>query len=439
MFANIINKIKTNISISWAVYIFLGMLAFNFADNIIVFASLALVANTLLLIFSKRKFNSEFLLTLLLCVIPLVGLALFSLTSKFNLDIDSNYSLVKYMFLIAAFIAVPFLGFQSRECEKFDIKVALKVIYILLGLWMLINFFITLIQFGPFYTFIYNNRYFFDYGHIARLPVNKMAYMLLGFKVEVVNAELFALVASVLSSAILGVFFVSFKEDKCGFLVYLITGFVGLLCLIFTLNKTFIIGYFALVIAFTLIVLFAKKIIPWNKITKIVIFSIIGLIGLYFLLVMLSGFKLLHLENTSFFFNKLTRKYHNFIRAMVDHKTYNGFTGYLLGQDNLKFTGSWMFDMFAIVGVFGWVAFLIFVVVMFIRYVNYFKSSNDDFSSKVIILGIILGLLLFSGASYDSMPYFENALYVPMFFLSPFIILLFIYGYIGKNEEAIKV
>ena len=57
--------------------------------------------------------------------------------------------------------------------------------------------------------FIYKDRYFFDYGHIASLPVNKIAYMLLGFKVTRVSVELFTLVASVLSSAILGLFFVS--------------------------------------------------------------------------------------------------------------------------------------------------------------------------------------------------------------------------------------
>ena len=34
MFANIIDKIKSNFSISWVVYFFLGIVAFNFADNI---------------------------------------------------------------------------------------------------------------------------------------------------------------------------------------------------------------------------------------------------------------------------------------------------------------------------------------------------------------------------------------------------------------------
>ena len=439
MFANIINKIKSNFSISWVVYLFLGIVAFNFANNIIVFGCIALVANTLLLIFSKRKFNSEFLLTLLLCVIPLLSLGLFTLTSAFNQDPNVNIGTVRYVFLLISFVSVPFLGFQSRVDKKFDIKKAIKTIFIMLALWMLINFFITFIQFGPFYTFIYKDRYFFDYGHIASLPVDKIAYMLLGFKVSVVSIELFTLVASILSSAILGLFFVPYKEDKVNFFIYLVTGSIGILCILLTLNKALIIGYFALAVAFALIILFGKKIIPFNKISKIIIFSIIGLIGLYFLLVVLSGFKVFQFDENVFFINKLTRRYHNFIRTMVEHEAFKGFTGYLLGVDRLKYTGSWMFDMFAIGSRFGWIAFIIFVVVIFIRFVSYYKTSGDDKTSKILLLGVILSLMLFSGACYNSKPYFNNNEYLPLFFLSPFIVLIFLYGYMGKNEEEIKV
>lgn len=438
MFANIINKIKSNFSISWVVYLFLGIVAFNFANNIIVFGYIALVANALLLIFSKRKFNSEFLLTLLLCVIPLLSLGLFTLTSAYNQDPNVNIGTIRYVFLLISFASVPFLGFQSRVDKKFDIKKAIKTIFIMLSLWMLINFFITLIQFGPFYTFIYKDRYFFDYGHIASLPVDKIAYMLLGFKVTRVSVEIFTLVASVLSSAILGLFFVSYKQDKVSFFIYLITGSIGIFCLLLTLNKMFIIGYFALVVAYTLIVLFGKKIIPFNKVSKIVIFSIVGLIGLYFILVVLSGFKVFQFDENAFFVNKLTRRYHNFIRTMVEHQAFKGFTGYLLGVDQLKYTGSWMFDMFAIASVFGWIAFILFTVVLFIRYASYYKNSDDDKTSKILLLAVILSIMLFTGTCYNSTPYFDNNEYLPLFFLAPFIVLIFFYGYMGKNEEEIK-
>lgn len=439
MFANIISKIKSNFSISWVVYFFLGIVAFNFADNIIVFGCISLLANALLLIFSKRKFNSEFLLALLLCVIPLLSLGLFTLTSSFNQDPNVNISTVRYVFLLISFISIPFLGFQSRVDKKFDVKKAIKTIFIMLGLWMFINFVITLIQFGPFYTFIYENRYFFEYGHIAKLPVSKTAYMLLGFKVTLVSTELFTLVAGILSSAILGLFFVSYKEDKASFFIYLITGCIGLLCILLTLNKVLIKGYFVLVVAFSLIVLFGKKIIPFNKVSKIIIFSIVGLVSLYFILVMLSAFKVFQFDDNSFFINRLTREYHDFIRTMVEHQSYKGFTGYLLGVDKLKYTGSWMFDMLAIASVFGWIAFVVFVVATFIRFVSYYKTSDDDKTSKLLLLGIILTTLLLSGTCFSSTPYFNNDEYLLVFFLSIFMILIFFYGYMGKNEEEIKL
>ena len=437
MFANIIDKIKSNFSISWVVYFFLGIVAFNFADNIIVFGCISLVANVLMLIFSKRKFNGEFLLTLLLCVIPLVSLALFTMTSQFNYDVDVNISTVRYVFLIISFVSIPFLGFQSRVDKKFDIKKAIKTIYIMLALWMLINFFITLIQFGPFYTFIYKERYFFDYGHIARLPINMTAYMLLGFKVTSVSTELFTLVACVLASALLGLFFTSFKENKTSFIIYLVTGVIGALCVILAFNTKFIIGYFAFAVGFTLVVLFGKKIIPYNKASKIVIFSIIGLASLYFVLVILNAW--FGWSQGSFFVNKLTRKYHAFVDTLVTAKSFKGFTGYTIGIDKLKYTGSWMFDMVAIGSIFGWIAFIILVVVVFVRYVSYYKSSEDDKTSKLLLLGMILAMLLFSGACYNSAPYYETKEYLPLFFLTPFMLLVFFYGYMGKNEEEIKV
>ena len=438
MFANIINKIKSNFRISWVIYIFLGVVAFNFANNIIVFASVSILANALFLIFSKRKINSEFLLTLFLCVIPLISLGLFSVISKFNLDGDSNYSTVKYVFLILSFCSVPFLGFQSRGYEKFNIKIAIKVIYILLAFWMLINFLITIIQFGPFYTFIYYDKYFFDYGYFGRLPISKIAYMLLGFKVERITIELFTVVAGVLSSALLGLFFVSYKEDKNSFLTYLVTGSIGLLSLLLTLNKSSVICYVTLIIAFTLIVLFAKKIIPFNKITKITILSIASLIIIYFLLVMFGAFKIFNIEENTFFVNKLTRKYYLFVRTMSEYRTYNGFNGFLIGNDKFNFTVSWMFELLAVSTVFGWLSFIVFIVLIFVRYAKYIKESNDDICSKMLLVSIVLGFLLITGTCYNSMPYYEKTLYVPLFYLSPFIIILFIYGYIGKNEEEIR-
>ena len=120
---------------------------------------------------------------------------------------------------------------------------------------------------------------------------------------------------------------------------------------------------------------------------------------------------------------------------MADSNGYRGFTGYLIGRDNIVFTGSWVFDLFAIGQIFGWIIFIIFVILMFARFTNFFKTSNNDFSSKMLLFGVTLAFFAFTIAGYNSQPFFENTLYVPFIFVAPFLMILFIYGYVGENSE----
>ena len=269
--------------------------------------------------------------------------------------------------------------------------------------------------------------------------------MLLGFKATAVSIEYFTIFASLLSSAILGVFFVSYKEDKGSFLVYLVCGCMGLLCILLTLNKGLLVSYAALFVGFALIVLFAKKIIPYNKTTKIVIFSIVGLAALVFVIFMLSALNIKPFStfieenvflNKLFNTNRIIRKYHNIVRAMVDYDAYRGFTGYLAGRDSVVFSGSWLFDIFPMAQVFGWFTFIIFVVITFIRFAEYCKlNHSDDLLDKVLVISTILAFFLFTIAGYDSMPYFESGEYLPLVFVTPFMIILFMFGYEGESEE----
>lgn len=437
------DTIKNNFKVEWIIYFFLAFVAFNFANSLIAFVCISLLGNIILLV-KKKKYSDVGLLTLAMSVFPLLAFLVFLVTSNFNLDPSSNLGIANLVFLFIGCISIPFLGYQVRISDKINIKNIIKTIYIALAVYMLINLLITLINYGPFYTFIYKDRFFFDYGHLSRLSIDKSAYMLLGFKVTITTIEFFSIFASILSSAILGLFFVSYKEDKRSFLVYLICGCIGLLCILATLNKGLLISYAALVVGFAITVLFAKKIIPFNKTTKIIIYSLLGLAGFIYIIFMLCALNVQPIANCIennaflnrlFINNKILRKYHNFIRAMSDCNGYRGFTGYLIGRDAITFTGSWFFDLFALSQIFGWAVFVIFVVVMFVRFANFFKTSNKDFASKMLLFGIALAFFVFTIAGYNSQPFFENTLYVPFMFVSPFLIVLFIFGYVGENAE----
>ena len=286
MLKKTLDTFKNNFKVEWIAYFFLALLAFNFSNSLIAFVCISLVANVILFI-KKKKYNDTNLLTLALCTFPLLGFLVFLVSSNFYLDPSSNFDIANFVFIFIGCLSIPLLGFQVRISEKVNIKNIIKIVYIALAVYMVINFLITIINYGPFYTFIYKDRYFFDYGHLSRLSIDKTAYMLLGFKVSIVTVEFFSLFASVLSSAILGLFFVSYKEDKRSFLVYLVCGCIGLLCMLLVFNKTLVISYAALLVGFVLTVLFAKKIIPFNKTTKIIIYSLLGLVAIVFIIFML--------------------------------------------------------------------------------------------------------------------------------------------------------
>lgn len=404
-----------------------------------------MVCSVMLIILKKAKYDVSQLLMLFIYAIPIFGFSLFVITSKFNLDPNAEGYVAHQVFLIIATLLLPFLGYQCRDIKGFNLKKILLVIYKLLAFWMAINFIITLFQFGPFYTFIYETKYFYEYGHLTRLPIGQMAYMFFGVKVERVSIQVFVLFAGILSSSILGLFYVSYKEDKRSFLTYLICGTIGILCLLLTLNEKSVLSYLLLIIAFTLVLLFSKGIIKYNKVTKIVIYSLCGVLGILFILFILnaSGVRPINdliesvwLSHKIFNANDFSAACNRIIYAALTNKYFSGFTGYLIGQDSLTLSGSWLFDMLLIAQLLGLVCFITFVVLMFVRYVQYYKTSEDDKTSKIMLLVFILSIFLITLVGYNSMPSSVNEKYFPIFFTSPFLILLIIFGYIGKKEEV---
>ena len=434
---------KKNIFFSILTCLVLAFVTILSSTNIFVFVGVLLACSVLLTVLKKRKYDGTQLLTLYTFVIPILGFALFVITSQFNLDPNAEGYTAHQVLLIIGTITLPFLGYQCRGINGFNIKNVLLSIYKILALWMLINLFITMIQFGPFYSLIYKGKYFYEYGHLSKLSIDKMAYMFLGIKVERVSLELFTLFAGILTSAFLGLFFVSYEQDKKSFITYLVCGCVGGLCLLLTINKYSILTYLVLIIGFVLIILFSKGVIKYNKVTKIVIFSICGVIGVLFILFILNAMNVeplatsiekVWLFNKLFNTNMFSKSYKQIIETTFSHKYFYGFSGYLIGVDSLKLSGSWLFDFLLIAQLDGLILFILFIVLLFVRYVQYYKTSKDDKHSKVMLLGFILSILLVTLVGYNSMPSSVNGKYFPIFLMSPFLVLLVIYGYLGREE-----
>ena len=438
---------KKNIFLSILTCIIFAFIAILSTCNIFVFVGICVACIGFIFILKKRKYDVSELLSLFLFAIPIFGFSLFVITSKFNLDPNAEGYVPEQICFIFATLLLPFLGYQCRDLQGFDLKRIIQIVYKLLAFWMFINLFITLIKFGPFHALIYKNKYFYEYGHLTRLPIGQMAFMFLGARVERVSLEFFIMFAGILSTSILGLFFVRFEQDKRSFLTYLICGCVGLLCLLFTINKQSIFVYIFLAIASALIVLFGKGILKFNKVTKIVVYSLCGVAGVLFLLFMLNAFDVQPLADgikNAKFFNRLfnTNRYSKYAKQILSSvfqgKLFTGFTGYLIGQDSLKLSGSWLFDTLLIAQFFGWICFIGFVVLIFVRYVQYYKTSEDEKASKILLLTFILSVLLITLIGYNSIPSSNNAVYFPIYLIAPFLLLLVIFGYLGKGKKEVK-
>jgi quinol-cytochrome oxidoreductase complex cytochrome b subunit len=166
-------------------------------------------------------------------------------------------------------------------------------------------------------------------------------------------------------------------------------------------------------------------------------------VGVLFLLFVLNALncrpladwiKSVWLLNKIFNANDFSKSYQLIIKEFFENNYFSGFTGYLIGKDNVRLSGSWLFDMLMIAQVFGWVCFIAFIVLLFVRYVQYFKTSTDDKISKVLLLGFILSIVTVTFVGYNSVPSSVNSKYFPIFFMAPFLLLLVFYGYMGKQE-----
>ena len=132
------------------------------------------------------------------------------------------------------------------------------VIYGAIALYSLINLFVTMIQFVPFYPIIFGNGTIYYDGEPSFIKLSNMAYALMGLQLTEVTIGYFSLFPTILLTAAVGLFFVKFKEDKLTFVLLCVYSVIGFISLLFTISKTSIIGDAIVVIVILLMVLFVN-------------------------------------------------------------------------------------------------------------------------------------------------------------------------------------
>lgn len=448
------SKISVGNIISFFLIEVLMLISFNLSGNMILYGSLMLLTLVLIIAFGYKEIKTKGMSTFFFFLIPLLCYGLLSILSGFTKDSLSAISNPAIrVFTMIGFLTFSSVGYLSIQVPGFKIKNILLGIYCALGLYVLINLLITMIQFSPFYPLIYKGYYFYYDGAITSKNLGEIAYALIGFENKEVSLSYFTLFASLLSTAVVGLFFIDRKEEKRTFIAYAILGGIGVLALLLTPSKMSLITDFALIVTLLFVVL-SKK-VKWNtKIVKRVVIAIAIVLGILFLLFVLnaqenvSGLKGLQnaiasvpLLNKLFNTNGLSASYKNVISHLTVSGLMNGFQpGYYdLGSYEKGFflSGSWLFDNVMVSGVFGQLFFIITIVIGFKFLFIYFNKSNDEDSVKALIVSYVLIFFVITLLNYDSLPYIFSDKTVPMYLLAPFMICVFFFGYaIARNVES---
>ncbi|MFA7032332.1 MAG: hypothetical protein WC201_02065 [Bacilli bacterium] len=443
-----VGKRKINFSAFANVAVFftfevLAFIAFSLGTSYILYSVLSLVLLIVLLLVTIRQLNKDGLATYAFFLFPIFVYGLLNALSIFSQD--SLFVLNGLAFLIPiGMTCFAACGYLVSAIKSFNIGKALFVIYSALAILTLINLFATMIEFAPFYTLLYRDKYIYYNGAISEVPISQMAFALLGFSVSEVSVEYFSLFPSLLLSAVIPLFFLKFKENKTIFLLYTGYVFLGFISLLMTVSKITLISDFLVFIVVVLVLLFAK--FNWKgKILKIILI----IFGCFFIL----GFIVMFLnaqEDAAGLFASVQNVISN--NAILDRLfngnglviRYNAILNWLMktnsdGQFVCLFgfvhtsdvypSNSWFFDNLMTSGIFGSIFFLFFVIVGIRRLIIYFRQSQDLLPYRAMLVAFVLSFFAFSLINYDATPYIFSKTLSPIYLSGPFLVVLFLMSY----------
>ena len=130
-------------------------------------------------------------------------------------------------------------------------------------------------------------------------------------------------------------------------------------------------------------------------------------------------------------------KYNPLIENVFSGEKFLGFAVYsqtLL--DEAHMSGSFFFDFFMTSGVIGLVAFIFALVIGYRAFNKYFRSENDPFHAKTILISFVTFFLIYSGTFASTEYGIYYSVYKPIFMSGPFLIMIFIFSYVLAKAEV---
>ena len=430
----------------------LAFVSFYLGHSFILYGILSIVLALLLLLVTFKQINKDGIATYAFFLFPLFVFGLLTALSGFNYASIGAIGVAESVFVPITLTFFALSGFLSSYIAKFKIKYALLVIYIALGLFVLINSFITMIYYVPFYTIIYKNSYIFYEGKPSEVPIGSMAYMLFGFKVESVTLTYWTLFPSLLFTAVIPLFFIKPKENKREFIIYAVLSFIAFLSLLFTISRATLITDLILVLGIALIVVAAK--IKNTRPTLNIMMMTLGIILLVLILIMFinaqtnwgftSGIRNAiagnSLMNRLFNTNRIATPIKTILQDLfTSYKLFGCVVGsYEFGTVQVV-CDRWLFDNLMSSGLFGSLFFMAALVIGIRRLFKYLKEGKDEEYLRFLCAGFILGFLVMSLVCFDNTPLvnYSEKLF-PFFTCAPLLIVVFLLSYSFNETLQLK-
>lgn len=424
----------------------LAFLSFNLGHSFLLFAILSIVLAALLVVVTFRQLKKDGITTYLFFLFPLVIFGILASLNTFIYFSDDGMQVAQSIFAPLALLGIGFSGFLSSYLKQFKIKYALLVVYCALGLFVLINLFITMIYFVPFYPLRYSNYYIYYNGKPLGEPIGSIAYMLYGFKFREVSLTYWSLYPSLLLTAVIPLFFLKFKENKKEFLIYAGLAVLAFISLLFTISKITLLSDAILILGIAIIVIAGK--FKGSRPVLNVMMTTIGAILLLVLIVMFvnaqknwgftNGIRNIisnnALLNKVFNANRFSYAINIIFQDLFsEYKIFGCPSGYIINglqnQSEQVLSNMWLFDNLMSSGFFGAIFFLGGLVIGIRRLFKYLNKGKDADYLKFLIAGFVLGFFVITFLLFDNDPLINYSTMMPIYMSAPLLISIFFIGY----------
>ena len=444
---------KYSAAVSFLALEIFAILAFSFSGNFVLYGGLALGLVVLLILFNIRQIKVDGISSIAFFFLPLF---LFTLITAFGVYMRSHahpmvghFNTAELVFIPLGLMPMAFSGYVLSIDKTFKISNFLIVIYGALALLSLVNLGANIVNFGFFYTIRYKGYHMYYGGVMSDVTVDKMAYVLEGFKFIEANITHYVLYPAMLLTSSIALLFLNPLKQRKLFAIYSSFVAVAALSLIFV-PTTMGLYAFIVVLIIDIVIFLLRRYESLRKPAKIVLYVLIALAALVFLFMFMNmNISSIHnafLNNSllnKVFNNGLVSRYNLLIDSLFSNSRFLGFvvTNDAL-QEEVHMSGSFFFDTFMTSGVLGVVAIIVMMVVGFKGFKNYFMKKNDDFYVKVTLIAFVIFFCIYAGTFNNTEYGIFYTIYQPVYMSSPFMLLLFIFTYViakGEEKEVVKV